>query len=79
MKTESYILRFGDTTQIRELARDTLDNAGILCDTEVDAFVIKAGYAQQMAASAGSACMSVKIINQKLYISGEANGLMFTI
>lgn len=79
MKAESYILRFGDTDQIRELARDALDNAGIVCSEEIDAFVIKAGYAQQMAAFAGSASMSVKIINKNLYIVGEANGLIFTI
>lgn len=82
MKIESYILRFGDAPHLREIAQAALVAHGCYNPDEVEAFIIRAVFAQQLiqaGAASGTTIMSLKIIDGRLYIAGESDGLAFTI
>ena len=82
MKIESYVLRFGDAKYLREVAQAALVAHGCYNSDEVEAFVIRAGFAQQLiqaGATSSTTTMSLKIIEGRLYIAGESDGLAFTI
>lgn len=79
MKAQSYTLRFGTPDEIRELALSIASQGVLLANEEIESFLIRAQFAQQMMLERSEVTAELKIIAGRLYISGSADGLMFTI
>lgn len=79
MKTESFILRYGTYEELYELGVEKLTGVGLAIYPEASSFAIRAQFAQQMMASQSKVYVRLKIIEGRLYIDGEADGLAFTI
>lgn len=79
MKIESYILRYGSTEEIEELAAAVLRAAGLPMQPEARDFALRIRFAKYIIAGNPDVRLEITILYNKLYISGTSDGLTFTI